>query len=322
VRVERLLSLLWFLMSGRKLSAGALAGELGVSPRTIRRDVDHLSAAGIPVYWEPGRSGGPRLLPGFRGILPALTEGEAQALLVSCISATQSLFGVRQERESALRKLEASLGELRGDAGMVVARYVLIDPLGWLPAPVPATIHDLQTAILGQYRCAIRYYSRSNAHVVNHTVDPGGLVNSGGEWYFIAFHRGRPRCYNAGRVISVRAYTEPAKVPSTFVLRDYWNDVRSSWLNRLHPVEALVRIRARAIPLLHESVRPADFDWNLVHSHQWLDQRLLFKDFPHAVAVLTAMSDDVVVLSPEELRLHMLHRAENLVALYDSPPGE
>ncbi|MDR1387258.1 MAG: WYL domain-containing protein [Propionibacteriaceae bacterium] len=316
MRFERLLVLLWLLMSGRDLSAGGLSSELGVSPRTVKRDVDCLSAAGIPVYWERGRSGGPRLLPGFRGILPYLTEGEVQALLVSCVGVTKSLFGLHQDRESAVRKLEASLSALRQDPNTVLARYLLIDPMGWIPTAAPTTIWDLQRIIIGANRCAVRYYSRSGSRVVNHTVDPGGLVNSAGSWYFLALHRGRLRCYNASRIIAVREYGEPSRLPANFVLRDTWDELRATWRERLVPVEVDVRIRARAVPLLHESVRPRDFDWNLVHSQRWLHLRLLFEDFPHAVGVITPLGDDAVVLAPEELRQRIVRRAERLLSQY------
>src|SRR5437879_2707833 len=80
VRADRLLSLISLLQVHGRLSATDLARRLEVSTRTVYRDLDALSAAGVPVYTEQGRNGGCALLPGYRTDVSGLTGAEARAL--------------------------------------------------------------------------------------------------------------------------------------------------------------------------------------------------------------------------------------------------
>jgi len=82
MQADRLLALLLLLQANGRLSATSLARQLEVSTRTIYRDLDALSAAGVPVYAERGRNGGCRLLPGFRTDVSGMTADEARALFV------------------------------------------------------------------------------------------------------------------------------------------------------------------------------------------------------------------------------------------------
>src|SRR5690606_22126673 len=85
VRAARLVQLLLILQTRGQVSAPELARELEVSVRTIYRDLEALSAAGVPVYSEPGRNGGARLVDGYRTRLTGLTTAEADAVLLSGI---------------------------------------------------------------------------------------------------------------------------------------------------------------------------------------------------------------------------------------------
>ena len=107
VRADRLLSLLLLLQHRGRRSAKELADELEVSTRTVLRDIEALSTAGVPVYAERGRHGGFALLPGYSTDLTGLTHDEALALLVA--GSRGDGAGMAPALASAMRKVVAGL---------------------------------------------------------------------------------------------------------------------------------------------------------------------------------------------------------------------
>ena len=104
MQINRLLEIVYILLSKKTVTAKELAGRFGVSQRTIYRDIDALSLAGIPVYTEKGKGGGISLLPGFVLNKSILSEGEQQEIL----SALQGLSAVSAaQTDNVLQKLSA-----------------------------------------------------------------------------------------------------------------------------------------------------------------------------------------------------------------------
>jgi predicted DNA-binding transcriptional regulator YafY len=137
MRASRLLSILMLLQARGGLSASALAAELEVSSRTILRDIDQLSAAGVPVWAERGREGGFRLRPGWSTQLSGLTADEAQALQLAGLPQAATELGLGAAAASARLKVLAGLPEgLRQDAERLRSR-VHIDPVDWYRAATP-----------------------------------------------------------------------------------------------------------------------------------------------------------------------------------------
>jgi predicted DNA-binding transcriptional regulator YafY len=314
VRADRLLSLIWLLKSGRPLTATALAAQLEVSPRTILRDVEALSAAGVPVYCERGRTGGVRLLPGFSTDVTALTEGEAQALLSAVAAAPAAALGLADDLASALRKVTAALPETVR-SGASLADRILIDPGGWHGIPAPPRFATLQRAVLEGRRLVLRYQRRFAARPIRRTVDPAGLVNAAGVWYLAAFHRGRLHFYHAQRVAQAVLLGEDAHVPVAFDLAAAWSESRARWHQGHDPISARLRVRAGAMHRLHPSVLPPS--WTIpADPDAWNDFDVTFGDLSHAVAVCTAMGSSLIVISPSALRETIQQQAKQVMALY------
>src|SRR5690349_10950397 len=109
MRADRLLSILLLLQTRERLTAGELAGRLEVSRRTVLRDMDALSAAGVPVYARRGGGGGWSLLDAYRTDLTGLTETEAQALFAAAPAPVLHDLGLGKPAEAAFLKLRAAL---------------------------------------------------------------------------------------------------------------------------------------------------------------------------------------------------------------------
>jgi predicted DNA-binding transcriptional regulator YafY len=198
VRASRLVTLLFTLQRLREATAGELARELEVSERTIYRDVAALSAAGVPLFTEPGRGGGIRLVDGWRTRLDGLTAQEAAALFAVGAPQVLAELGMSAALAGAQAKLLATLpAEMREHARTVAERFHLDAP-GWFHTPHQVTqLAAVAEAVWGQQRLRISY--RRRADVVDRTIEPLGLVLKAGTWYSAA------RSVSGARVDSARS---------------------------------------------------------------------------------------------------------------------
>lgn len=128
MRADRLVSLVLLLRQRGRLTADTLARELQVSTRTVLRDIEALSAAGVPVYAERGRHGGFELLPGFRTELTGLNHDEALALLATGSGRGERAFGLGPALASALRKVVDALPDSHRATASDAARRFLVEP--------------------------------------------------------------------------------------------------------------------------------------------------------------------------------------------------
>jgi predicted DNA-binding transcriptional regulator YafY len=184
------------------MSAQALADELEVSVRTIYRDMDHLSTAGVPVVVERGATGGFELLEGWRTKLTGLTPIEAQALFVSGLPTAASQLGLGEAMASAQLKLLAALpADWQADARRVSSRFH-VDPVGWYRHAAPADfLSAVANAVWTERSLTIRYESWKD--IVNREIDPLGLVLKAGDWYLVGSSGGKPRTYRVSNILGI-----------------------------------------------------------------------------------------------------------------------
>src|SRR5690606_23976440 len=164
MRADRLVSLVLLLRQRGRLTAETLARELEVSTRTVLRDIEALSAAGVPVYAERGRHGGFALLPGFRTELTGLNHEEALALLAAGSVRGEQVFGLGSALASAMRKVVDALPEDRRAAASDAARRFLVEPEIDLLSrrsdaeEVPgAVVAEVRSAVLAGRRLRLHY---------------------------------------------------------------------------------------------------------------------------------------------------------------------
>ena len=193
MRADRLLSILLLLQTHGRLTAGILAARLEVSRRTVLRDMDALSAAGVPVYAQRGGGGGWSLLDSYRTDLTGLTELEAQALFAAAPAPALHDVGLGRAAEAALLKLLAALPAHQHLGAAHTRQRLYIDGVGWGPRTAAAPhLHTLQEAVWRDRKVRIRYersddlYDPRPPEVVERLADPLGLVAKGHAWYLVA----------------------------------------------------------------------------------------------------------------------------------------
>ncbi|MFF3561721.1 helix-turn-helix transcriptional regulator [Streptomyces sp. NPDC002574] len=321
MKSERLLSILLLLQTRGRVTAGELAERLEVSVRTIHRDVEALSGAGVPVWAERGRHGGIALLPGYRTDVTGLTLDEARALFVLAGRGAHGDLGLAGALGSALRKVMAALPAPHRPAAALVSERVVVDRTGWMRAPsVGEHLGALQRAVFTDRRLRLRYRRSGETAVRSCTVDPYGLVDKAGTWYLVADHRGKPRLFRVERVASAVVLEAEAVRRPGADLAGEWERLRRRIEERLDGLRVVARVRRDTLDTfvrmnaahLVGPPPPGDGPWAEVH----LEYRT-----PGAARPLLAFGTTAEVLSPPEVREELARAAAEAAALYASPAG-
>ncbi|GAB0101707.1 WYL domain-containing protein [Nocardia sp. JMUB6875] len=248
MRADRLVATLLFMQTRERVTATEVATELEVSVATARRDLEALSAAGIPVYSQPGRGGGWSLIGGARTDLSGLTASEAQALFLLLGPLATAAPATR----SALRKLLRALPQPFRLEAEAAAGAVVVDAAGWGrgDTEMPALVDELQRAVVRRRRIAFDYDRRGQR--TRRLVDPWGLVDKDGIWYLVAgTERGR-RTFRVDRIATLEITDEIAHRPPDFDLSTAWSEVVEEVERHRSTLAATVLIPAALAPVLRD----------------------------------------------------------------------
>ncbi|WP_238006749.1 WYL domain-containing protein [Dactylosporangium sp. AC04546] len=323
MRADRLVSLVLLLRQRGRMSATALARELEVSTRTVLRDIEALSAAGVPVYAERGRHGGFALLPGFQTELTGLNHDEALALLVAGSRRGAQAFGLGSALASAMLKVIDALPESYRDTAAGAVERLLIDPetdllsRRMVAEEVPDSIvAEVRRAVFAGHKLRIHYAAVGQTPKWR-TVDPIGLVTVREQGYLLATRSGADRTYRLSRVLAAEELAEPAQRPDRVDLDRAWQERSTRFRTGGDQVTVLVRVHpsrredlvGTALAVLAEA---ADADG-------WLRLEVTFQDARHAEWALWQLATSAEALAPQWLRTALRNRAAAIVTRYELP---
>jgi predicted DNA-binding transcriptional regulator YafY len=328
MRAARLLSLVLLLQNRGRLTAGELAAELGVSVRTVYRDIESLSGAGIPVYGDPGHHGGYELLGGYRTRLTGLHADEAESLFLAGLPGAADDLGLGGVLAAAQLKLTAALpAPLRDRAGRIRERFHL-DALGWYrEQDSPPVLVALAGAVWDERRIRVRYRRWAEPKEVERELDPYGLVLKAGVWYLVAAVDGTVRTYRVSSILHLDVTDGGFARPAGFDLATHWQDYLAAYDARRLRLQACVRIAPALLPVLPDradaglvravasSAGPPDPD------DGWVTATVPLESVELAVPALLSLGPDVEVLAPEELRRAVAEAAAAVLARYREPDG-
>jgi predicted DNA-binding transcriptional regulator YafY len=319
MRASRLVSLLLLLQSRGGQTAAELARELEVSVRTIHRDVDALSASGVPIYADRGPHGGIRLVDGYRTRLTGMTADEAEALFLSGLPGPAAELGLGTVVAAARLKVLASLPtELRARASRLVERFHL-DAAAWYhpDEPVPL-LGPLSEAVWESERIRIAYDRGDKT--VERVLEPLGLVLKAGVWYLVAAADGQARTYRVSRVTTVTPLEERFERPAEFDLAAFWTEASAAYERETPRITVKLRIAGERLPRLNGVI--ADRPFATLERLQeadpegWLRVRVTL-DWPHeVVSQILAVGPDCELLEPVELRAQVATEARRVAARY------
>ena len=320
MRASRLLSILMVLQARGRVTALALAEECEVSVRTIYRDVDALSAAGVPVYADRGAEGGYRLLDGWRTRLNGLSTSEAEALFLSGLSGPATALGLHGAMAAAQLKLTAALPpELRDAAERMRTRFHLDAP-GWFHgAEEPDHLQRLARAVWEQRMVAVRY--RSWKREAERRVGPLGIVLKSGAWYLVGAVDADVRTYRVARVRELTVLDEGFERPAGFDLATYWTESTHRLEQEMHSNRATVRLSPMGLRMVEPLISPfvrAGAEIGAPDENGYCIVTLPVGSVWQASSELLGFGVDAEVLEPPELRAHMADVAASLHRRYRS----
>lgn len=319
MRASRLLSILILLQTRGRMTADSLAAEFEVSVRTIYRDVDELSAAGVPIYAERGRSGGFALLDGYRTRLTGMTAAEAQALAFSGLPGAAAELGVGGALSAGRLKLLAALPKEQVEgAGKVAARFHF-DPVGWYGRPEPADhLPAIAGAVWAGRTLAMTYESWRG--VVRRTVEPVGLVLKAGLWYLVAQVEGGLRTYRVSNILELDVGEGVFDWPAGFDLAAFWQGWTADAERRLVQGTARLKVTATGLARLKtlgvQTEEAARGSAGPVGADGWREVVIPIEGLDHTAAQMLRLGAEAQVLEPADLRERVAETVLRMAALY------
>jgi len=322
MRAGRLLSILMLLQSRGRMSAPVLAEELEVSQRTILRDIDHLSAAGIPIWSDRGRDGGFQLREGWSTNLTGLTEDEAQALFLAGLPTAAAELGLGSASASARLKMLASLPEsLRDNAEQVNSR-LHFDPIDWFRAAVPTDhLQAIAHCVWNQRIVNIQYESWKGTKA--RTIKPLGLILKAGIWYTAALadESREPRIYRLSNILQLAITETKFRRPKQFDLTEFWKQSTQRFETEIYSDEAILLVTPRGMKRLLELsavVGQAAKRSAVAYPDKtgWTKVIVPIESIDFAAGQMLSIGVDVQVLEPSTLRKRMKHLIDNIGKFY------
>ena len=318
MRASRLLSILLLLQTRGRMSAQALASEVEASVRTVFRDVDQLSAAGVPVWAERGRNGGFQLQDGWRTKLTGLTTEEASAIFLAGLPGPAAELGLGEAMTSAQLKLLAALpSDWQVSAHRVGSRFHL-DAVDWFRSAESAEqLRPVAEAVWQERRLKIRYKSWNR--VSDRVVDPFGLVLKAGTWYMVARAEREIRTFRLSNIQTLETLDARFTRPRKFDLAKYWSVSTQRFETSIYRGEAQLRVSPlglKRLQYLSANVAAAAGTPSRPDADGWMRVTIPIESVNDAARELLKLGAEAEVLDPAELRDLLKDTAKRLAAMY------
>ncbi|HEY4723377.1 MAG TPA: WYL domain-containing protein [Anaerolineae bacterium] len=324
MRADRLLTLLMLLQTRGRLTAQELAKELEVSERTVYRDIDALSASGVPVYAETGPGGGCALLDSYRTTLTGLTSDEVRALFMLSIPAPLDQLGVTQELKQALLKLSAALPDARRSDEARSRQRIHLDSTWWFQSedalPHLATLYQ---AVWVDRKVQLTLRLKFGTFIetqVERLIAPYGLVAKTNVWYVVCASESELRVHRVSDISMAQLTDEPFSRCVEFDLVDFWQAWCAGVEADRSSYPVTLRLRSDFVPLathyLGEHVREPIEQARPPDPQGRITATITFESLEDARSRCLSLGRAVEVLEPEALRRSLIDYAAQISAVY------
>ncbi|RVU26284.1 YafY family transcriptional regulator [Streptomyces antnestii] len=326
MRAARLIKMVLLLQSRPSMTAGELARELEVSERTVTRDAQALSEAGVPVYADRGRAGGYRLIGGYRTRLTGLARGEAEALFLSGVPGALREMGLEDAASAARLKVSAALMPSLQGASRTAAQRFHLDAPGWFQEPrTPELLPAVADAVWDDrvVRARYRRSAEEGAREVERKLEPYGLVLKAGVWYLCArvAGGGAHRVYRIDRFTGVVAGEERFERDEEFDLPGFWAERAEEFARSILRAEVVLRLSPAGIRRLPHVIEPASVAAARESAGEpdgqgWVTVTVPVESEEVAYGQLFALGPDAEVVAPAGLRERIAEAARRMADRY------
>lgn len=320
MRADRLLSILILLQNRGMMTARDLAQKLGVSERTIYRDMDALSSARLPIYAEKGKGGGFALLKDYDLNLTGFNARDIQALAVLNIPGSMDEIGLGSGLRTALQKLMSALhADPEKNQAWMELRFLM-----HTPARLPS--HGRHTSLTLIHKaawedqlisCRLRYpihFGLSDPII----IAPYTLVTSDQRWYVIAARKNFTRVYPLEILCEIELVNQHFERPDGYDPHKFWNTWLKAKAQQQNNFEVVARITEDMVPWLpllaslhYEQINDREREltgWRLV--------RIYFDNINQARTQILGLGNAIEVIKPESLRESIKDYAKLINNLY------
>jgi predicted DNA-binding transcriptional regulator YafY len=320
MRASRLLSILLMLQTRGRLTAESLAETFEVSVRTVYRDIEQLSAAGVPVYADRGPGGGFQLLDGFRTKLTGLTENEAETLFLSGLPGPATQLGLADQLLSAQLKLSAAMPERSRASAQRMAQRFHLDPVGWFRSSDQAKLlPTLAHAVWTETIVEIAYRRAQSTGTETRRIHPLGLVLKAGTWYVVAERSGERRTYRVSNIESLTPSGDHFTRPKEFDLVRFWTESSRAFEVGLYREQAVLRASPRGMMRLERLgatvMEAARETADAPDAEGWVRVTIPIESLDQAAIDLLMLGTEAEILKPRELRRRIAAAAKAMVSL-------
>ena len=297
MRADRLLSAIFLLQAHKRLSGRELARRLEVSERTVHRDMEALSTAGVPVFALRGSQGGWQLDEHWRTQVPGLSDAELSGLLLG----QPQIAGGAQR---AMDKLVAALPAGQRERAAAIRERLYVDTTAWRGSTENLACLPVVQDAIGRDRKLLIRYLRAGRPVQERMVDPLGLVAKGVSWYLVAGTDRGIRTFRVSRIEQAALMEAACERPAHFDLGEYWRSSAKEFQESWPKFTVIVRLDA-------ETVRSAQA-WQVIVPIEDGLYRIEFGCENEACFVMLGLGPRVDVIEPASLRARVA--AEHLEA--------
>jgi predicted DNA-binding transcriptional regulator YafY len=316
MRADRLLSMMLLLQTRGKMTAETLAGELGVSRRTILRDLDALSIAGVPVYAEGGHGGGITLDEHYRSTLAGLQEKEVRTLFLANNQTLLNEIGLGEAAESSLLKLLAVLPTAHQPSVAHMRQRILIDPTWWWRDSQTQPFWDeLQRAVYEDYQIQA-VYERYDGQVTERTLEPYSLVAKSSLWYLVARQSEEFRTFRVSRLKNVVRLNTHFERQADFDLSSYWQKHLQNFGEAFDEYHFTLRLHADAMNFVRDLV-PGRWEMTAEAAEGCVTVQFHLASLDLAKMLVFGLGKQAKVIEPESLRQAVLSTAQEIVQSAD-----